>query len=61
MRALFEQLFGEKMDVRNFHKKMSRMDYVVALEEHEKGVAHRAARFYRFDKKIYLKSHGGFN
>lgn len=60
MRILFEQLFGEKMDVRNFHKKMNRMDYVVALDEYEAGVAHRAARFYRFDKKIYLKSHGGF-
>ncbi|MDD4922115.1 MAG: DNA mismatch repair protein MutT [Bacteroidales bacterium] len=61
MRILFEELFGEKMDVRNFHKKMNRMDYVVALNEYEEGVAHRAARFYRFDKKIYLKSLGGFN
>jgi len=61
MRTLFEQLFGEKMDVRNFHKKIGKMDYVVAMEEHQQGVAHRAARYYRFDKKIYLKSHGGFN
>jgi hypothetical protein len=61
MRTLFEQLFGQRMDVRNFHKKIERMDYVVAMEEYEKGVAHRAARFYRFDKKIYSKSHGGFN
>jgi hypothetical protein len=60
MRLLFEELFGEKMDVRNFHKKMSRMDYVVPLDEQEQGVAHRAARYYRFDKKIYSKSHGGF-
>lgn len=61
MRALFEELFGEKMDVRNFHKKMNRMEYVVPLNEYESDVAHRAARFYRFDKKIYLKSLGGFN
>jgi len=61
MRTLFEELFGESMDVRNFHKKMARMDYVVALDELEQGVAHRAARYYRFDKKIYLKSHGGFS
>ena len=29
------------------------MDYVIPLEERQQGVAHRAARFYRFDKKIY--------
>jgi hypothetical protein len=60
MRLLFEELFGQNMDVRNFHKKMSRMEYVVPLDEREQGVAHRAARYYRFDKKIYSKTHGGF-
>jgi len=60
MRVLFEELFGEKMDVRNFHKKMSRMDYVMPLDEFEQGVSHRAARFYKFDKKTYTKSHTGF-
>ena len=29
------------------------MEYVVPLEEKQQGVAHRAARYYRFDKKIY--------
>ncbi|MFA5419720.1 MAG: NUDIX domain-containing protein [Bacteroidales bacterium] len=61
MRTLFEELFGQSMDVRNFHKKMNRMEYIVALDDFEQGVAHRAARYYRFDKKINLKSHGGFN
>jgi hypothetical protein len=61
MRVLFEQLFGYPLDVRNFHKKISRMDYVVSLDEYEKGVAHRAARYYKFDKKVYHKSLGGFN
>jgi hypothetical protein len=60
MRLLFEQLYGEKMDVRNFHKKMCRMAYVVPLEEREQGVAHRAARYYKFDKKTYTKTHVGF-
>lgn len=61
MRTLFEQIFGQAMDVRNFNKKIERMDYVVALDERETGVAHRAARYYRFDKKKYSKSLGGFN
>jgi hypothetical protein len=60
MRVLFEELYGEKMDVRNFHKKMSRMDYVIPLDEFETGVSHRAARFYKFDKKTYSKYHTGF-
>ena len=60
MRVLFEEMFGETMDVRNFHKKMSRMKYVVPLDEFEKDVSHRAARYYKFDRKGYIKSHGGF-
>ncbi|MDE5725512.1 MAG: NUDIX hydrolase [Duncaniella sp.] len=53
LRVLNEIVFGKKLDVRNFHKKLSQLPYVVALEEKQKGVAHRAARFYRFDKKAY--------
>jgi hypothetical protein len=60
MRVLFEELYGEQMDVRNFHKKMCRMDYVIPLDEYEQNVSHRAARFYKFDKKTYSKSHAGF-
>ena len=43
------------VDVRNFHKKIAMMEYVVPLEEKQQGVAHRAARYYKFDKKIYNK------
>lgn len=55
LRTLFEVVNGKPMDVRNFHKKISQMEYVVPLEEREQGVAHRAARFYKFDRKIYNK------
>jgi hypothetical protein len=60
MRNVFEVIYGSKMDVRNFHKKMIRMDYVMPLDEFEKGVSHRAARYYKFDKKAYFKAHKGF-
>jgi hypothetical protein len=60
MRILFEEMFGTKMDVRNFHKKMIRMEYILPLDEFEQDVSHRAARFYRFDKKTYSKAHKGF-
>ena len=34
------------------------MEYVVQLDEKQTGVPHRAARYYKFDKKIYNKIHG---
>ena len=56
MRNLYEVVFGKRLDPANFYKKMTQMPYLVALDEREKGVSHRAARFYRFDKNIYNKS-----
>lgn len=53
LRRLNEEILGKLMDVRNFHKKIASRPYIVPLEQYEKGVAHRAARYYRFDRKIY--------
>lgn len=55
LRVLFELVYGRQIDVRNFHKKISMMEYIVPLDEYQQGVSHRAARYYRFDKKIYNK------
>ncbi len=56
LRTLYGLVYGKQVDIRNFHKKMVLMDYVVPLDEREQGVAHRAARYYRFDKKVYNKA-----
>lgn len=56
LRLLAEIVYGKPLDVRNFHKKISQMPYVVPLDERQKGVAHRAARFFKFDRKIYNTS-----
>ena len=56
LRTLYELVYGKSVDVRNFHKKIAMMEYVIPLEERQQGVAHRAARFYKFDKKIYNKT-----
>lgn len=56
LRLLTEIIYGKELDVRNFHKKLAQMPYVVALEERQKGVAHRAARFYKFDRKAFNAS-----
>lgn len=53
LRSLYEILYSRQVDVRNFHKKIAQMPYVVALDERQRGVAHRAARFYKFDRKLF--------
>lgn len=53
LRVLSEIIHGHTLDVRNFHKKISQMPYIIPLEERQKGVAHRAARYFKFDRKIY--------
>lgn len=55
LRTLYAVVGDRKMDERNFHKKIAGMNYVVPLEEKEQGVAHRAARYYRFDRVRYNK------
>jgi len=53
LRSFFEVIYEHEYDVRNFHKKLSQMNYVVPLDEYEVGVSHRAARYYKFDKVKY--------
>lgn len=55
LRMVYEALYHRKYDVRNFHKKLMQLDYVVPLDERQKNVSHRAARYYRFDKIQYKK------
>lgn len=56
LRVLFELVYGKQYDVRNFHKKIAAMEYVIPLDERQQGVPHRAARFYKFDKKTYKRT-----
>jgi hypothetical protein len=55
LRHLYEVIYRRKYDVRNFHKKIIRMEYIVPLEEKQENVSHRAARYYKFDRVIYKK------
>jgi ADP-ribose pyrophosphatase YjhB (NUDIX family) len=56
LRTLYQVVFNRTYDIRNFHKSVAKMPYVVPLEEREEGVAHRAARYYKFDRVLYNKS-----
>jgi hypothetical protein len=53
--TLYEAVYNRKMDIRNFHKKVKNMAYVVPLDEKQTQVAHRAARYYKFDRVTYNK------
>lgn len=55
LRSLYQLIYDKIFDVRNFHKKIVQMPYVIPLEEKEVGVSHRAARYYKFDRTIYNK------
>lgn len=56
LRGVYCMLTGKTVDARNFYKKLAVMPYVVPLSEMQTRVAHRAARYYAFDKKIYTKT-----
>ncbi|MGL1933710.1 MAG: hypothetical protein OCD01_01750 [Fibrobacterales bacterium] len=55
LQKLYEEILGLELDKRNFRKKILKMDFLVALNERQTGVSHRAARYYRFDKRKYNK------
>ncbi|MDH6305145.1 8-oxo-dGTP diphosphatase [Parabacteroides sp. PF5-5] len=55
LHKLYEAIYNKRIDIRNFHKKVAAMPYVIALDEKQKDVSHRAARYYKFDKKVYKK------
>jgi|SRR5690606_10433310 len=53
---LYSAISEKKIDIKNFHKKISSFSYIIPLDEIETNVAHRAARFYKFDPKVFKKS-----
>lgn len=55
LQTLYEIVLERSLDKRNFRKKILGMDLLVELEEFEEGVAHRAARLYRFDERRYRR------
>ena len=53
LQRLYEEVFGIDFDKRNFRKKVSKMKYLIRLDEKQKGVSHKPARYYKFCKKTY--------
>lgn len=53
LQKLYESIFNTEFDKRNFRRKISKMKYLIPLEEFQSGVSHKPARYYRFDRGIY--------
>lgn len=50
LRVVMETVLGITLDIKNFHKKLAQMSYVIPLDEKEDGVSHRAARYFKYKK-----------
>lgn len=59
---LYEEILGIEMNKPNFRRKILNMKLLVALNEKQQDVSHRAAQLYNFDAAIYKKlTEKGFN
>lgn len=53
LQKLYELIMNKELDKRNFRKKILSMGLLIELPERQKGVSHRAAKLYKFDKVKY--------
>ena len=53
LQKLYEIVLDQKLDNRNFRKKIFGMGVLRELSETQQGVPHRAARLYKFDARQY--------
>lgn len=59
---LYEEILGVEMDKSNFRRKILHMKLLLALDEKQQDVSHRAAKLYKFDSDIYDRlTQKGFN
>ncbi len=53
LQRVYEIVLERELDKRNFRKKVLATELLIPLDEVEQGVAHRAARLYKFDQRRY--------
>lgn len=56
LQRVYEVILDTTFDKRNFRKKVSRMKYLIPLNEKQTGVAHKPARLYFFSREVYEKT-----
>ena len=55
LQSLFEAIYGEVMDKRNFRKKVAEMDYIEKTDKIDRLGSKRGAALYKFNSKVYRK------
>jgi 8-oxo-dGTP diphosphatase len=50
LQLLYEVILDKKLDKRNFRKNIKKMDQVIPLDEKQKGVLHKPAQLFRFER-----------
>ena len=55
LQALYEAIYQQSLDKRNFRKKIFSMDVLIKLNEKDMSGSRKGAYLYRFDKKKYKK------
>ena len=53
LQGLYEAIYDVAFDKPNFRRKIMKMNLLIALDEKQTGVAHRSARYYKFDRARY--------
>ena len=62
LQALYEAIYQEELDKRNFRKKILAMDVLIKLDTKDKSSSRKGAFLYRFDKHKYQRLvEGGYN
>ena len=56
LHKLYEAISGISLDKRNFRKKITKMKYIIPLDEKQKGVPHKPAQVFLFSKEVYEKT-----
>jgi len=55
LQHLYKTVLGVTIDKRNFRRKILKLEILTSLDEQQRGVAHKPAQLFRFDKKAYNK------
>lgn len=56
LQSLYEAIYGEQIDKRNFRKRIAEMDYIEKTDKIDKTGSKRGATLYKFNEKAYRKA-----
>lgn len=55
LQSLYEVIYGDDIDKRNFRKRVAEMDYIEKTDKIDKTGSKRGAALYKFNDKVYRK------